>query len=1492
MHAALAAFHPVIARWFEDRLGLPTPPQVLGWPHIAAGESTLILAPTGSGKTLAAFLAAIDWIARALLENPDLRGVQILYLSPLKSLANDVQKNLTLPLTQIADTAAAMGQEWPEIRVAVRTGDTPRKERAAIQRHPPHILITTPESCNLMLTSAARTALSTLRYVIVDEVHALAGNKRGVFTSLLLERLEELRKNPDVRRGRLKIAPGVYVPVTPPGPLVRVGLSATARPEEAIARWLGGYDDAGDPRPVAICRAGQRKRLDLGVVCPFTVGDPDEDAPKTHWPQVVARVHTLIREHHSTLVFANSRRVVEKLAVRLLETDDPPAILPHHGSISKEVRLETEQKLKRGELKAVIATSSLELGIDIGALDLVIQLDSPGTVAGALQRVGRAGHLEKATAKGRLVARRMAELPGLAALVPLMYEGHVEETRTPENCLDVLAQQIVAACATRVWPRAELYRVLRRATPYHTLSEDQFDSVVAMLARKTDRTTAQGLRPKISWDRVNDPLIALPSGARLAITNGGVITDTGAYPVYIAETRTRIGELDEEFVFETKEGDRILLGSQMWQVVSIDVDRVTVTPAKPGTSRMPFWRGEQAPRSEMLGEAQGALCRELERRYSADEDAARTWLISELRLDDAAADTLLEFVQRQRASGALPTDQRIVIEHFIDRTGEPLLAILCPLGTRVNYALRLALEAAFAQRRLPAQFIHQDDGILIRPPAENAPENPLAWLTAEALETLILGQLENSALFGLRFRQNAARALMLPRPNVGQRTPLWQQRLRARHLLALVQQERNFPIIVETYRECLQDALQIDHARRLLAGIAAGDVQVAVVRHPAPSPMAWELAGSFQQEFQYGSDDPLQGAEPTVDPTVLDAILQRGAAPARRGPIWTDADIATLARRISGSEYPARNAEELLEKIEAAGLVTLGPPDDLAWREWTQGDPVALLNELQDARRVVLVELQPGDLRWGATESLALLIAALGHLPALRRYHGNTPAPLAADILPPALLAPTLPRGEAQRLLVEAALKRAPIVSQEALRQQLPFLQDVLPQILEHLVRSGFATRMSEGQYALAEYVDQLRNIALRRERHRAVAADPAALQRHLLRWHHIVDPRAGIDAVEDTLDTLLGLRLELDTWEHDIFPLRVRDFVPAMLEEVCSTGHRVWVGYADETIAFWPRHLLTQRPHAAPPALSDAATRVLDFLRRAGASFQVDVELALNLTTDETAAALRELARAGMISNDRLAALRHVLATIPAEAAHAAALPRKRMHAGWWKSAAAGAGGRWFVLPPADTPREPLALAELAAERVTRLLRRHGFACRELLDPPVDGPWRANYDVLTRMEWAGSVRRGYFVEGITGSQFAAPGVELTASGSTGLQWLALLDPANLYARLEPAWRTLGSAPARVPRVPGSWLALLDGRPVLAATTWGERLLPLTDDQPALAVALRHVGELLTRLPHARRPNLLVRYWAEQDIINSPAEPALVADGFVRDMQGLRRYRF
>ncbi len=1184
----------------------------------------------------------------------------------------------------------------------------------------------------------------------------------------------------------------------------------------------------------------------------------------------------------------------------------------------------------------------------------------------------RAGHLEKATAKGRFIARMTNDLPALGALVSLMLAGAVEPTRIVENAADVLAQQVVAACAAATWRREMLLKLFRRAAGYHAFGETEFNNILGMLAGSRGATPV--VYPRISFDRVNDLLLALPGSARVAMTNGGVIADTGQYAVIIDNTRRRIGELDEEFVYECKEQDRIVLGSQTWQIVAIDANTVTVTPAGAGGARVPFWRGELAPRSLLLGRAIAEFNRLLD---NSTNDAAqcRAFLETQRHFDAQAGDALVQLVRRQRRASAMPHDGRIVIEHVTDDVGEPLIAVLNPLGMQVNHALRLGLEAVLARANRPVQIIHGDDGLIIRPPADGRalPEDIFSVLLGEDLEALVAEQLEQSALFGLRFRHNAARALLLPRPDPTRRTPLWQQRLRARHLLAAVRQERNFPLVLETYRECLQDVLAIGPARDLLQAIAENRVELHVARPEAPSPLAYTLLGNFQQAYQYAQDDPLgrQAHAPSVDAAAIDSLLARQGAVKQPAITWTAADVQLLARRINGADYPARTPEELLEKIAAAGPMLMGAPESAQWRSWAAEDAGAMLRQLMDTHRLIIARM-PGEADSGvsesgrywfvAAESLGLLAAAAGELPRLARFalQGDALETVNSAVFPGALLRSELTCADAQLALVQQQILRLPMVSKQDLLRRLAFLGPAfgadLRQHIDELLQRGAIVRVPEhdATFATPDNLLELKTLALRRQRGDVQTAMPADLQQHILDWQHITKPREGVDALADALDMLGGTALPPEVWTLDVLPARVADFHPSMLEALILQGHFIPVGQADGAVTFLPRHHLTQRPPFDMAALSADAQAVLQLLQQRGASLAVELEAGLPLAGARLQAALRDLFHVGLVSNDQLETILRALRTPERTAAHdgpgapTGAAPPGRYPAAWGGGTHdvgtafraphrrprlnhMTLGGRWFLLPAAQEPAEPLAVARQATDRVHALLRRFGFACRELVRRETDGPWKICYEVLSRMEWAQVVRRGYFVEGLGGAQFAAPDVQLPPKkadrsadrGGEPLVWLSMLDPANLWARLDaahlrpptesgaapedgpaPGGIDGGSAetqseastdtPAQRPRgvwvAAGNYLLLQAGKPVLAAAGWGRQII-IYDETPGMRDrALAALPGLLPHLP-ARRRYLQVQTVNGEAVIGGRAEASLRAAGFMRGTDMLRLYR-
>ncbi|MGH3020422.1 MAG: DEAD/DEAH box helicase, partial [Gaiellaceae bacterium] len=823
--SATASFSPAVRGWFERTFDAPTPAQERGWPAIASGAHVLIQAPTGSGKTLAAFLWALD---RA---RPG-EGTQVLYVSPLKALNYDVERNLRGPLAGIGS----------ELSVAVRTGDTPPKERAAMLKSPPDILITTPESLFLMLTSRARETLRSVRFAIVDEVHAVAGTKRGAHLALSLERLERLTGEP----------------------VQRVGLSATQRPLEEIGRFVSGG------RPIELVDAGSRKELDLRVVVPLEdMREPGEGG--SIWPSIYPALLELVQEHRSTIVFVNNRRLAERLALRLNELAEKEIARAHHGSLAREQRVEVEELLKKGEIPCLVATSSLELGIDMGAVDLVVQVESPKSVARGLQRVGRAGHRLDEPSKGRIFPKFRADLLESAVVVGRMKAGLIEETRVPRNPLDVLAQQIVAVCAQEEISVDELDDLVRRAWPFRELERRQLENVLDMLAGRYPSEEFAELKPRITWDRVAGLLRGREGARRLAVTNAGTIPDRGLFGVHLVEGGGRVGELDEEMVYEARAGQTFLLGASTWRIEEITRDRVLVSPAPGVPGLVPFWKGEGVGRPYELGEAIGRVGREL---VALDDEGARTRLTREHELDERAAENLLTFLREQeRATGALPSDRAVVVERFRDEIGDWRLCILTPFGGRVHAPWALALAARLRDSLgIEVNFIWSDDGLAFHfPDADVPPVLDELLVAPEELEDLVVAELGGTALFGARFRENAARALLIPRRRPGQRTPLWQQRLKAQGLLQVARRYPDFPVVLETYRECLQDVFDLPALRSLLAALRQRRIDVVDVETPTASPFASSLLFDYVATYMYEDDTPL--AERRAQALALDRDL-------------------------------------------------------------------------------------------------------------------------------------------------------------------------------------------------------------------------------------------------------------------------------------------------------------------------------------------------------------------------------------------------------------------------------------------------------------------------------------------------------------------------------------------------------------------------------------------------------------------------------------------
>ncbi|MQA17138.1 MAG: ATP-dependent helicase [Pseudonocardiaceae bacterium] len=1530
--AALDLFSPATREWFAGAFEAPTAAQQGAWGAVAEGEHALVVAPTGSGKTLAAFLWALDRLAVTGPPEDPKRRCRVLYVSPLKALAVDVERNLRSPLTGIRQAAHRLGQSEPDIRVGMRTGDTPAEQRRSFARTPPDILVTTPESLFLILTSAARESLRGIETVIVDEVHAVAGTKRGAHLALSLERLDALLQ----------------------APAQRIGLSATVRPVAEVSAFLAGG------RPVRVVAPEAPKALEVSVQVPVedmsALGEPTGEVDGSAaggerrtsiWPAVESRVLELVGRHRSTIVFVNSRRLAERLTSRLNELAAEPPEAPepaplrapaelmgqagsaggapeiiakaHHGSMSRQQRTVAEEELKAGTLPCVVATSSLELGIDMGAVDLVVQVEAPPTVASGLQRIGRAGHQVGAVSSGVVFPKFRGDLVSCAVVAERMGTGAIESLRYPRNPLDVLAQHVVAMVALDSWTVDDLAALVRRAAPFAALPDSALHAVLDMLAGRYPSEEFGELRPRVVWDRSNDELRGRPGAQRLAVTSGGTIPDRGLFTVMTPGSEdgapgSRVGELDEEMVYESRVGDTFLLGSTSWKVLDITHDRVIAVPAPGEPARMPFWKGDAPGRPLELGRALGAFVRELS---AADADAARR-RAEMAGLDAWASDNLLGYLREQReATGHVPDDRTVLVERFRDELGDWRMVVHSPFGAQVNGPWSLAVAARLRERRgVDAHVASADDGIVVRLPdafdsdgAEVLPGAEDVLLDADEVEHFVTAEVSNSALFASRFRECAARSLLLPRRDPRKRTPLWQQRQRAAQLLAVASRYEQFPVVLEAMRECLQDVYDLPGLRELMSDVGSRRVRVVEVTTPQPSPFARSLLFGYVGMFLYELDAPLaerKAAALSLDSTLLAELLGSEAIRELIDPEVL-ADVESQLQRLDPQRRP-HDVEGAADLLRALG--------DLNTDEATaRGVREEWLAELEAQRRVIRVRIASRQC-WVVIEDAGRVRDALG-----------TALPVG---VPEAFTEPVPdPMGD---LLLRYARTRGPFTAAAA-GSRFGLGIAVVSSVLDRMAGSGQLVRgelrpVEAGgggiEYCHAEVLRRLRRASLARLRAEVEPVEQAALGRFLPTWHGVSGRslrRAPTpDDVLGVVEQLAGAPIPASALESLVLPGRLPGYSPALLDELTTAGEVIWTGCGslaggDGWIALAPadvadlllpdleEHLDTTPLHRAvlgalgwEPEADNMGGSALFFRQladRAAAPLIADGE-APPADTD-VVTAVWDLVWAGLVSNDSLAPLRALVTGRGAAHKPRRSAPRgryARMRSGRPSMPARGgpptAGGRWSLTPAPepDQTRRTHARAEA-------LLERHGVLTRGALDTErISGGFAGVYKVLRALEESGRCRRGYVVEGLGAAQFAVPGAidRLRALGSAAggigdAVVLAAADPAQPHGAALPWPPTVGEVRHRPGRKAGALVVLVDGVAVLYVERGGRSLLSFTEQRDVLRAA---VAALAGAVQQGWLGSLSVHRADGEAALASELAELLREAGFRATPQGLR----
>ncbi len=1570
-------FEPYVWEWFEDTFGEPSPPQIASWPRIAEGKNTLIFSPTGSGKTLAAFLWCINELFRMGSEPLSYDGlplqdsIYVLYISPLKALNNDIQKNLVEPLKGIKRYAEKMGVPVLDVKSAVRTGDTPQNERAKMARRPPHILITTPESLFIILTTQKfREALRTVKYVIVDEIHAISDNKRGVHLSTSLERLQDFATED----------------------FVRIGLSATQKPLDEIARFLVGVDNDGEPRECEIVDVGARKNLNVEVISP--VDNLLEAHFDAIWGSSYAKMISMIHEHDTTLIFTNSRYKTERTALRLneLSQDNPVMVGSHHGSMSKQVRLDMENSLKQGTMDALVATSSLELGIDVGSIDLVCQIRSPKSVSKGMQRIGRAGHLLDATSEGRLLVTDRDDLVESAVLVKAIMDGEIDTTRIPTNCLDVLAQQITGAVAADDWEADDLFNLFRHSYCFRDLRRDDFNSVLDMLAANYSFNMDRAPYPKISWDKVNDVLSPERSARLISFRSGGTIPDVADYDVYFQERKTKVGQLDEGFVEELHVGDIFILGSSSWQVLGIERNRVIVGDVYGKAPTIPFWFGDRDSRTYDLGVLVGKFRKEMESKIASDD--VISWLQREYYVNENGAKSIYEYFREQHlVTGEIPNDKLVMIEHFHNELGQQQIVIHSSFGIRMNDPWSMALCQAVQEKyAFQPQEATVDDGILFTMPQgqELDPERVLELVTPENVDELLERAIIESPIFSSRFRHNAVRSLLVLREYRGRKVPVWLQNLRATALLEACRHDREFPLMAETFRECMNESLDVPDLRKVLNRLASGEIEVKTLEAEIPSPFTHSLL----LLGQYGDMGSIPTRERRSRMMHLHRELLRQILDEETLRNLLDEEaVESVDSRLQyiDPQRKARNANELARALLDLGDLVDVPDDDMSLLDRTDGDTqqaLEMLWELVSTHRSVLVPIPTAETnreRWISTENFPLYRAAFGmdvklddkDEEIIKYLTENAPIPssqipipgnienrieklvsgyivlgipevgtsdgemlteyvAAAAWIPDHILEQGMSRQEARLTLIEKFLRYHGPVTKYEIMEHYGFPDILVDRILTTLHEQGIVAKgeyvpaKSFPQWCFKSNLEEIHRLTLNRLRKEMEPAMPEEYSDFLLRWQHVHPDTqlSGIDGLREVIKQIQGQDNFQAILERDVFPSRVSDYDPAMLDRLCYSGEVFWrrfgykslkrgqIGFCFREDRDWivaDPNEVEMKMNRWDDDIPEVCDTVRDFLRENGACFFSDIVKKTELDWRLVLRAIWHLVWTGEATNDGFESIRHGRFTSGLSGCYD--LFKKPGREGVTIDYIVGhildnrrldpTLGRWAAterLIPSSL--EELDSGEKMQGWANLLLKRYGIVSRDVLKWERAAPaWKDLRRALVRLELLGKVRRGFFVQELSGEQYAYPETvetlreaklrhpDMNGNGASEdaadypypdepMILLNGCDPANTFTAFLHATDEAGQE-VKLKRNPHNYAVMQMGQPILQYNNAIALFADLSKERAEKAIkAVMQIVDNPAKVETYKE--IQIRDWNGHPIDVSPARHLLTKLGFVK----------